>query len=162
MKKLIFSLTLSLICFFAANAQEYSSAIGLRLGYPSSVSFKHFINEQGAFELIAGTHSQSLYYRWVNLGVLYEHHAPISSVDGLQWYVGGGAGVYFWNYKGAKTNDYNTTSIGIMGTLGLDYKFDEIPLNLSIDWLPTLYLGDVYVNNFGGGYAGLSARYILN
>jgi hypothetical protein len=47
-----------------------------------------------------------------------------------------------------------------MGVIGLDYKFSEIPLNLSVDWMPTYFLGG-YIGGFGGGYGSLSARYVL-
>ena len=63
---------------------------------------------------------------------MYQHHSPITSVEGLQWYVGGGAGVWLWTYNkdynfGA---DYGNFNIGVMGCLGLDYKFADLPLNL--------------------------------
>ena len=66
MKKLFFTLVL-LVAFFAANSQEYKSAIGLRLGYPTSITYKHFISEPGAIEVFAGFRSYSL-YRWVKVG----------------------------------------------------------------------------------------------
>src|SRR5262245_43714656 len=130
MKKLIFTLTLVFVCFFAAYSQNYKSAIGLRLGVPVSASFKTFINEKGAFEVYVGDRSWS-YWGWVNVGGLDEHHLPISSVEGLQWYFGGGVGAFFWNYDKAYTfaDDYSSTSFGIMGALGLDYKFQNAPVN---------------------------------
>ncbi len=161
MKKLIFSFALLMACCFVAQAQEYKTAVGLRFGYPTSISFKHFISEPGAIEVFAGTARRSSFYRWTNLGAMYQHHSSIRGAEGLRWYAGGGAAFYFWNYDKGFNNraDYGATSLGIMGVLGLDYKFVEIPLNLSIDWTPTLFLGDVYVGNFGAGYAALSVRY---
>lgn len=161
MKKLIFTTALLLICCFAVQSQEYKTAVGLRFGYPTSLSLKHFISEPGAIEVFAGTARRSAYYRWTNIGAMYQHHAEISGADGLRWYIGGGGGIFFWNYDDAfgRRSDYGSTSLGIMGALGLDYKFADIPLNLSADWLPTIYLGDVYVSTFGVGYGALSARY---
>ena len=161
MKKLIFIFALLIACCFAAQAQDYKSAIGLRFGYPTSISFKHFISEPGAIEVFAGTARRSSFYRWTNLGAMYQHHSAISGADGLKWYVGGGAAVYFWNYDSglARRDDYGSTSLGVMGALGLDYKFADIPLNLSADWVPTLFLGDGYLSTFGAGYGAFSARY---
>lgn len=161
MKKLIFTLCLALCCVFAAQSQSsYKSAIGLRFGYPLSVSYKHFISDPGAIEVFAGFRNYT-YYNWFNVGGLYEHHSAISSVEGLQWYVGGGASVLFWSFDdGFAYGDASNTSIGIMGALGLDYKFANAPFSLSVDWLPTFFVNG-YGDGFGGGYGALAARYVL-
>ena len=49
-----------------------------------------------------------------------------------------------------------------MGNLGLDYKFDNTPINISADWVPTIYIGSGYLSGFGGGYGALAVRYTLN
>lgn len=159
MKKLIFTLSIMLCCVFAAQSQSsYKSAIGLRFGYPLSVSYKHFISDPGAIEVFAGFRNYSG-YSWFNVAGLYEHHSAISSVEGLQWYVGGGASAFFWNFD-AGIYDGSSTSFGIMGALGLDYKFANAPFELSVDWLPTFFLNG-YGNGFGAGYGSLAARYTL-
>lgn len=161
MKKLIFTLTVALCCAFAVQAQStYKTAIGLRFGYPLSVSLKHFISDPGAIEIYAGFRNYSG-YGWFNVGGLYQHHNSISGVDGLQWYVGGGASVYFWTFdRGFFNDNASNTSIGISGCLGLDYKFAEAPFNLSVDWVPTFFVNG-YGNGFGAGYGALAARYVL-
>lgn len=159
LKKAVILTSLILGTYCLAYSQKYSSAIGLRLGYPVSVTYKHFISEPGALEVFAGLRSWDT-YSWVNVGGLYEHHKPISGVDGLQWYFGGGASVFFWNYKKNFADNGANTSIGILGVLGLDYKFDSAPVNLSIDWVPIFFVNG-YGNGFGGGYGAFSARYTL-
>ncbi len=47
-----------------------------------------------------------------------------------------------------------------MGVLGLDYKFTDAPVNLSLDWAPILFVNG-YDNGFRGAYGALSARYTL-
>lgn len=159
-KKFFLVLTLFLGVLLSSEAQSsYQSAIGLRLGYPVSVSYKHFIGDPSAIEVFAGIRSWSG-YSFINIGGLYEYHKPISGVDGLQWYFGGGASVFFWNYKNNFVGDYATTSFGLLGALGLDYKFADAPVNLSVDWVPTIFLNG-YGSGFGGGYGALSARYTL-
>lgn len=144
-------------------AQDYTSAIGLRLGYPLSVSYKHFLGGgSNAIEAFAGFRSYSG-YGWFNIGALYQVHKPIPDVEGLSWYFGGGASVFFWNYdNGFVFGDKNdsTTSIGILGNLGLDYKFVNAPINLSLDWVPAFFVNG-YASGFGGGYGALSVRYVL-
>lgn len=162
-KRFFFALALLLsLMATSLNAQEYRTAIGARLGFPFSASFKHFISDPGAVELFAGFRGWT-YYRWFNVGGMYQHHMPIESVAGLKWYVGGGASIYFWSYDDVwlGSSQYSSTTFGVMGVVGLDYKFADIPLNLSVDWVPTFFIGDGYVSGFGGGYGALSARYTL-
>ena len=160
MKRLL--LTVSVIAVMAAfgslYGQSYKSAIGARLGVPFAASYKTFISEPGAIEIFAGFRGYSG-YSWVSANAAYQHHFPIGSVENLSWYAGAGAGVQFWNWKNSALDDSNTC-ISIMGVIGLDYKFSEIPLNLSVDWMPTYFLGG-YIGGFGGGYGSLSARYVL-
>ncbi|MEP7197482.1 MAG: hypothetical protein ABI851_13250 [Saprospiraceae bacterium] len=163
--KIFITLIFCILCGVSkldAQVQDYKSAIGLRLGYPVSLSYKTFISDRAAIEVYAGYRNYS-YFNWFNLGGLYLHHTAIKSVEGLAWYVGGGANVLFWSYDDTfyPNNDYASTSFGISGALGLDYKFDKIPLNLSVDWLPTFFVGGEFNTGFGASYGALSARYII-
>ena len=76
------------------------------------------------------------------------------------WYFGGGAAAYFWHYDAGFVDPGTNTSLAILGTLGLDYKFSTAPVNLSIDWVPTFFVNG-YGDRFGAGYGALSARYTL-
>lgn len=142
-------------------AQDYRTAIGARLGFPLSFSLKHFISEPGAVELTAGFRFWQ-YYRSINVGGYYEHHFDIAAVDGLRWYIGGGANAYFWSFDNVwmGTNDYAKVSLGLSAMAGLDYKFENAPVNLSVDWIPTIFIGG-YTKGFGGGYGALAIRYTL-
>lgn len=164
MKKLFFLFAfLGAVLFSnAIQAQSYNSAIGLRLGVPLSVSYKTFLSESNALELFAGFRGYTG-YSWVNVGALYQIHKPINGVDNLQWYFGGGASAFFYNYNnGFNFGDSGSFGLGIMGNLGLDYKFDNTPINISADWVPTIYIGSGYLSGFGGGYGALAVRYTLN
>lgn len=148
----------------SATAQEYRTAVGARLGYPLSLSIKHFLNDNGhAVEAYVGTRGWG-YGRWVNVSAGYQIHKPldIEGLEGLHWYYGGGATVFFWNYDNAFAfdDDYSSTAIGIQGYLGLDYAFDDAPVNISVDWIPTFSFNG-YLSGFGGGYGSVGVRYIL-
>lgn len=174
MKKTIFFINflLCVLCSNSMNAQNYKSAVGARLGYPFAASFKKFVGESGAFELIAGTHGRRYNYyggsygwRWWMVGAAFQKHNGLNlNIDGLenlQWYYGAGASAYFWSFDDYYYNDgYASTSFGIQGYLGLDYKFENIPLNISLDWVPTVFLNG-YGSGFGGGYGTLGVRYVL-
>lgn len=155
-----------LICFFliaissSLFSQSYNSAIGLRFGYPTAVSYKTFLSEKNAIEAFVGFRSYG-FGSFININAAYQIHNPIASVDNLSWYYGLGAGAYLYSYDAGVVDD-GSFGIGVSGYLGLDYKFDNIPLNLSADWVPTFFLGGGYYNGFGGSYGALSARYILS
>ncbi|MBA2499163.1 MAG: hypothetical protein H0V30_05500 [Chitinophagaceae bacterium] len=147
MKKImVFNLAfMLLVCFNNANAQDYRSALGVRLSSSpavvnNSVSFKYFTSESLALEALL-TFSDP-----VAIGLLFEKHRPFGA-EGLQWFYGGGGYVGF----GGNTN------VGGMGIIGLDYKFTNVPLNLSLDWKPELnVISDI---NFEPAAIGFSARF---
>lgn len=165
MKKIITILAVAIgVMFFAQNAsaQEYKNGIGIRFGWGYGLSYKHFFNEKSALELVGNYRSYGVTgykYNYIRVTGLYLIHNKISAVDGLQWYFGGGAMFQTW---GGDFKDYlpdeNTTNIGIVGALGLDYKFANVPISITADWLPT-YILSGYGNGFGGEAGGLGVRY---
>jgi hypothetical protein len=150
MKNLFLVFIIFLGCVITSQAQDYDSAIGLRLGYPNSVTYKKFVSESNAIELYGGIRS---YFgsTLININGAYQIYTPIESVDNLQWYYGAGAGVNLGN---------GFTSISLSGYIGLDYRFEDIPIALSIDYVPTYFLGSSALN-FQSGYGNLAVRYIL-
>lgn len=166
MRITLFILALCTLGISQVNAQEYyKSAAGLRLGYPVSVSYKTFINDNAAVEAYIGFRSYSYLtfsnYSSVSIAAAYQIHNPIDEVDGLQWYYGGGASIVFNNYPVGLDN-FSSLAFGISGYLGLDYKFNDLPVAVSLDWVPTLFLGNTTYNSFGAGYGSLGVRYILS
>lgn len=155
MKRTLTILLVVAVLSIGAQAQSYKSAIGLRGGDPSGVTFKTFITNTNALELIAGTgywgHNFSItgYYQW---------QKPTGWTPNLDWFIGPGAHVGFWNdyYK----TSYNTgILIGVDGIIGLEYTLDDIPLNFAFGMGPTFQLtsgpGWYYWNG------GLAVRYVF-
>lgn len=144
------------------SAQDFNTAIGARLGSPLSVSLKKFITEPIALEAYGGfsRHSASANFFNVNAAVLW--HSDIESVDQLQYYYGGGGGLYFWSYRNNFTpiDDIGSISIGVHGYIGLSYTFEEAPVNLSVDWSPTIFLNG-FGSGYGFGYGAVAVRYVL-
>ncbi len=152
------------MCFvgiISAKAQsDYKSAIGGRFGSPNAFSYKTFITKPGAIELNVGF-AAPIYGTFIRLGGMYQHHFPIGDIDGFKWYVGGGPFFDIYSYKNGY-GDYGSTSLGINAVGGVDYKFKTIPLNLSADLMPSIFLGkDLYYNSNFRGYGGLSVRYVI-
>ncbi|MGQ7852832.1 hypothetical protein ACUN24_01150 [Pedobacter sp. WC2501] len=137
----------------SVQAQDYKNAIGGRFGSYNGVSFKTGLNKGAMLELIGNFRSNSG-FSWVQLTGLYEVYNPIKGADGLNWYYGGGASV--GSVKN-KVIDESDIYLGLNGVLGLDYKFKGAPINLSLDWIPTLRLTPD--TDFYSGDVGLGVRF---
>jgi hypothetical protein len=158
MKKVMFvSLFIAAITFTTTlSAQSYKTGLGVRLSSSqamvnNSISLKHFLNERSAIEALFSFGDP------LALGALYEVHKPFST-EGLQWFYGGGGYLGFvksWNPN--KQKNETDVNVGAMGVIGLDYKFVNLPLNLSLDWKPELNLvSDI---NFEPAAIGFTARF---
>lgn len=153
----MFIVAICLLGISAVQAQsmgsDYKTALGFKV-YPGAISIKHFTKSNVAIE--------GLGYFW-NYGSritgLYEFHGNVNGAPGLKWYAGPGAHIGFWNdkWKNEYSNRDNGVAIGIDGVLGLDYKINGAPINLSIDWQPSFNL--IGYNYFEGGWGGLAMRY---
>ena len=159
MKKMVCSfLIISGICFISSvSAQDsYKTALGVRLSssapmVSNSISLKHFLNERTAIEALFSFGDP------LALGVLVEMHKPVGT-SGIQWYYGGGGYLAFVkSYNVTKNKDETNTNVGAQGVVGLDYKFVNLPLNLSLDWKPELNL--VRDINFEPAAVGFTARF---
>ena len=134
-----------------ARGSSYTTALGVKF-YPGAVTLKHFIKTDVALEGIA-----YFFDRGLRVTGLYEFHGDINGAPGLKWYIGPGAHVGFYNSKYYEGNSY--VGVGIDGVLGLDYKFNGAPINLSLDWQPSFEFGDHYKNGFSGDWGGFAIRY---
>ena len=118
---------------------SYSTGIGLRGGWASGITIKHFISSNVALEGIIGTR-----WRGFNFTGLYELHkrnalgiARLSWEYGLGGRVGFYDGKYYREWKDKKYyNDRSYTVVSVVGLLGLEYKFGEIPFTLGVDIMP--------------------------
>jgi hypothetical protein len=129
------------------SAQDYKVGLGIRFSTPSptlsnSVSLKYFINDHDAIEGLVSFGTR------FGMGALFEVHQPIGSVQNLTWFYGAGG------YVGFK---YGVTYLGPTGAVGLDYKFQNVPINLSMDWKPELDI--IPIINFVPDALGLSVRF---
>jgi hypothetical protein len=145
----------------------YKSAIGGRLatGYYDlfSASYKFYLGDSPeALEFNLGFKPYSAGYNWVNFStaVSYQYHFDIQPAPGLKWFIGGGLQAY---NSFSSNPAYSGFGLSIFPTGGLDYKFSEIPLNLSFDFRPNIQLIKPYdyYDNFQFAVFGISARYTL-
>ncbi len=156
MNKLIFLFGF-LIGTLSLSAQQYKSAIGVRGGLANGLTYKQFISEKGALEGIA-----SFRWRGFEFTGLYEHHYSVFEPEGFYFYWGAGGHIGFYNgdHVGWADDTQAYTVIGADGMIGLEYNFQDIPLNLSVDWKPVInFAGNTDFWPDGGGF---SARYIIS
>jgi hypothetical protein len=149
MKKLLLLFFVALLVAKITTAQDgsnYKHAIGVRLGssvpaIKSGITYKHFIGSnaiEGILSLGDG----------VGICGLYEIHKPITPVENLQWLFG---------FGGYATFNNSNSNVGAAGIIGLDYKFKDIPLNITVDWKPELNI--ISKVGFEASGVGFSARF---
>jgi hypothetical protein len=148
MKKILF-LGVLLISAFSFS-QSYKMAIGLKGGYPAlgGLNAKKMLTRSTAAEFSIGGYEDGLM-----LSGIFEIQKPLPEPNGLDWYLGAGPAIGF----GVKT------VVSANGVIGIDYTFQDFPLNLSLDTGPVIYLiGSNPTSDspfaWGGGFA---IRYAL-
>ena len=136
-----------LLCFGAEElyGQNYNHAFGIRGGVGATLTYKNFFGEHIAMELLAGRYN---FDNWGASGMVL-YHQELSKNGRLLWYFGGGP--YVQPRKGVN-------AFGLAGALGLDFYFESIPINITLDFLPQLQFK-------GGGFlysgGGFGIRYII-
>ncbi len=153
MKKLLTILFFTLITGFAmaqnetANSNEYKTAIGVKLWDGAGLNLKTFLTDKTALEFVGFFNKNG-----TRITGLYEIHGNLNTEGNLRWYIGFGGHASLYRYaKGG----------GIDAVLGMDYKFSNIPLNLALDWQPSVEFGVGSLNGFAGNYGGFAIRYTL-
>jgi hypothetical protein len=158
MKRALLAITLltGMAASTTLHAQDYRTALGVRLSSAAatvnnSISFKQFITDKTAIEALFSFGDP------VALGALVEFHKPLAA-SGMTWFYGAGGYLGFRKtYNPNKQRNESDPQFGGMGVIGLDYKFNGIPLNLSLDWKPELNIvSDI---NFEPAAIGFSARF---
>jgi len=158
MKNLFLVLIVMLGFLGMGQAQDYQSAVGVRLGYPLSATYKMFLNETAAVEGYVGFRSR-FGFTEIRVNAAYQIHNAIESVDGLKWYYGAGPGLALFSYKSGFVNDSGGIGIALSGYIGLEYTLADTPVSFSADWVPTYILGGV--SGFGASSGAIAVRYIL-
>ncbi|HEV8084657.1 MAG TPA: hypothetical protein VGP55_15730 [Chitinophagaceae bacterium] len=139
------------ITIAAANAQEYTTAFGAKFytgdGSIGGLNIRHSTSEHTALE-----GSLLFFSGGVGLEGLYEYQAPIAGAEGLQYFVGGGGLLGF----GTGRNSNTTFALRLTG--GIDYKFADAPIDISLGFDPIFYLAP----STGSTLAlGIGLRYVI-
>lgn len=157
MKKFILS-AMAVFAFVNMQAQEISpNALGLRLGdndgFGAEISYQRGLSSNNRLELDLGWRNSDNVDAF-KLSGIYQWVWNIEG--GFNWYAGPGAGIGSWSYDHQGVSD-SGTFVFVGGQVGIEYNFD-IPLQLSLDYRPEIYLNDGYRDGLGSDIA-LSIRY---
>ncbi len=155
MKKIFLALGIIFISLSQLSAQDYVNSIGLRGGNPYGITFKHFMNDENALEAILSSYS---FAYGLQLTGLFEMHRPTKEVPNLNYYIGFGGHFGYDDYGRFYTNLGLEPVLGVDLIGGLEYTFDDLPLNISLDLMPGLNVISTFRPLLGGG---VSARFIF-
>lgn len=143
----------ALVCFAVSgvNAQTYNTAIGAKFyvgdGSAGGINIRHSLTQNTALE-------GSLLFMSNAIGLegLYEYQGPINGAPGLQYFVGGGG------LLGIGTSHGSSTAFALRLTGGLDYKFPDAPINVSLGFDPAFYIAPSTGTSVT---LGIGFRYVL-
>ena len=151
MKKIILSAFMLLGLAASTQAQDISkNALGLRLGdndgFGGEVSYQRGLSKNNRLEFDLGWRNSDDIDALKLVG-LYQWVWEID--NGFNWYAGVGAGLGNWSYNGPDNPD-NDGGFFLLaaGDIGIEYNFQEAPIQLSIDFRPEIYLNNSGDNKF--------------
>ena len=158
MKKGIILLVCVLAVSFGTSAQVFDkNALGLKFGgatgdfygVGAQISYQRGLSSINRLELNLALNSNNSYTTFA-IGGIYQWVWNIEG--GFNWYVGPGASIGLASVK----NGGSDLLFGLVGALGLEYRFPEVPIQLALDINPTFGL-----INDEGFYTtiGLGVRY---
>ena len=145
-------LLVALFCTTVLYAQtNYKRAIGVKVFTSISATYKQFLTEKNNVEA-----ELTMWREGYRVSGLYElNFYSFKSVEGLAWFIGPGAHVGVSKDDASKDGN-SLFNFGLDGIIGFDYKFNKIPVNVSIDWQPSVNL--VGVSEFPS-LGGIAVRY---
>lgn len=189
MKKSLFLLLLSLAGYHV-NAQKPNLedwGIGVRLGDPTGITAKKYLDSKHAIEFNVGrtwywgydyesrfgSREDRIFINYgQNRGLCLQAHylwnqELVQVLSGLQWYYGLGPQLRFNSYRYRFFNNQNQLivfeerrthlGIGVDGVTGLEYTFDEVPITVFADI--ALYIEALTDPFWFTFHTGVGARY---
>lgn len=134
------------------SGSSYKQALGIKFPLGISATYKKFVTNNNSFEAVA-----TFWKKGFRAAAFYEFNFySFEDVPNLSWFVGPGVHAGAWREEYSKIFD-NKLDIGIDGIIGFDYKFDNVPINVSVDWQPAVTV--VGSAGFTPSYGGIGVRY---
>lgn len=175
MRKTILLTLLAFTCLIgnqSLNAQSYEHSAGVRLGNTSGLTYKKFLLEEQAIEVLLSGRNEG-----IQVSVLYVTHKPLEFSFNQNFFVyygvGGHIGLERFNNLNKSIipdgnglnsfvfDDRNYFAMGVDGIVGIEYRWLSVPITISFDIKP-------YFNYIGMRFtqtkfwdASLSFKYIF-
>ena len=130
-------------------SQNYKMAIGFKGGYPGygSLNAKKSISNSDYLEASIGGFGRNSFSTGFHVQLDYERLQNLE--EGFSFYYGGGVLLGLTS---------TTLHLAPKALLGLEYNFEDLPLNISIDTGPYLFISPKIGFIWGGG---LALRYAI-
>lgn len=154
MKYLAFTVIIVQSLFSFGQTQAYKTVVGIKGGFPGygSVNIKHNLGGTKYIEASLGGLGRRNYGNGFYLLGDLEINNHLS--HGFLWHYGAGALVGFSANQISNNFYFAPNAIA-----GLEYVFEDLPLNISIDTGPYLFISPQFDFVWGGGFA---LRYVVN
>ena len=161
LKKLIISFLFSFCSLLTQQlqAQYYDHSFGVRGGTDLQLSYNRFLffgpeYMQQSLEILGGAQFD-VTKKEINgylLQAFYKLHTDVGFDTGFGAYAGLGL-LGGWYTRTGRTNVWGG---GIAATIGMEYTFTHVPINISLDWRPFLAYPRSSLLSFG-----LTLRYVF-
>ena len=168
LRTLILFIFLLPVCLFG---QDYERAAGVRLGHTSGVSYKKFIVESEAVEMILSGRKDGTQFT-----ALYEFHNPIEvsfEEENFHFYYGVGGHLGFERFNDLNKvlvsdtpvefifEDKSYFTMGLDIIAGVEYRYLSVPMTIAFEVKPYFnFIGMRYTNSQFWD-AGISVKYIF-
>ncbi len=136
MRKLFLLAVLFLCVAVTSGAQDFHgnrNSIGIRGGWGAEVSYQRYIAPLNRIEATLGFNRFGFditgIYQW-----MFDIHSDESGQ--FRWYAGPGVSMGSWSNKHFSKG----FGLGFLGQAGIEYAFESVPLLLSLDYRPGIFL----------------------
>ena len=154
MKRFLLIVAVMIASYSFSSAQE----LGVRFGDVSGGSVAiDGVFSTGKFSRI---HADLSFGNGFGVDVLWDFlYRPLGG-EAFNWYAGVGPYLGVFDTKGDSDVDDDTEfNLGVVGEIGLEYRFNSVPISLSADYRPMLEIVDDTSFHWGG--FGFNVRYIF-
>jgi len=156
------------VCLFA---QEYERAAGVRLGHTSGLTYKRYVVETEAVEMILSGRNEGMQFT-----AIYEFHEPMEvgfEESNFYFYYGIGAHVGFEKYDDLSKvlisetplefvfEDKSYFAVGLDAMVGVEYRYLIVPMTIGFEVKPYFnFIGMRYIKSQFWD-AAISIKYIF-
>jgi hypothetical protein len=129
----------------SSNAQE----VGIRFGGTNGFGGVAVDGVFGAGQFSRIHADLGFYKGGVGIDALWDFlYKPLGN-EAFNWYLGAGPSTYIGD----------RFDLGVSGEIGLEYRFNSVPIALGFDWRPTFWI--IEETRFGADSFGLNVRYVF-